>query len=204
MEGKQNFMTKMYTTFAGSIESNTSLDFDRGLYKLDSIVTLEMNKHDIKINGITEYGGGFYMYKTTSATSTNIPQIIDKQYEEIANYMLKNNINSTGKRFTIYNEMNPENGNVIMSNAIPIMNKVIVEKDIEVLCGFIPKTKALKATLTGDYKYLPEAWETAKAYISKNKIETSSIKPFEVYMNNPKNIPNPANYITEIFIPIIE
>ena len=49
MNGKQDFMTKMYTTFAGSIEETTGPDFERGLFKLDSIVTADMNKFSISI-----------------------------------------------------------------------------------------------------------------------------------------------------------
>ncbi|MEP1487484.1 MAG: GyrI-like domain-containing protein [Algibacter sp.] len=204
MKGKQDFMTKLYTTFAGSIEKNTAPDFDRGLYKLDSIISADMNKSSIKINGITEYGGGFYMYKTTSANGTNISQIMAKQYGEIMEYMMKNNVTSSGMPFTIYNEMNSENGNIIMSNAIPVMTKVNVENGSDILCGFIPKTKALKTTLKGNYPNLPKAWEAANTYISENNLITASIKPFEIYMTDPGNTPNPADYITEIYIPIKE
>ncbi len=202
IKGKQDFMTKLFTTFNGSIEENTSPDFDRGLFKLDSTVTVDMQKHSVKINDTTEYGGGFYMYKTTSATGTNISQIMAKQYGEIMSYMSKNNIPSIGMPFTIYNEMNPENGNIIMSNAIPVMNKINIEKESEVLCGFIPKTKALKTTLKGNYKNLPKAWEAAYKNMAENNLEASPLKPFEIYITDPGNTPNPANWITEIYIPL--
>lgn len=40
--GKQNFRTKLYTTFMGSIENNISHDFDRTLYKLDSLLQIKL------------------------------------------------------------------------------------------------------------------------------------------------------------------
>lgn len=202
MKGKQDFMTKLYTTFAGSIEKNTAPDFDRGLFKLDSIVSADMAINSIKIDGITEYGGGFYMYKTTSANGTNISNIMAKQYEEIMKYMIQNNIPSNGTPFTIYNEINTENGNIIMSNAIPVMNKVNIENGSEILCGFIPNNKVLKTTLKGNYTNLPKAWGAANTYISKNNLTPSEIKPFEIYRTDPDKTPNPADYITEIYIPI--
>lgn len=204
MTGKQNFMTKLYTTFSGSIEKNSAPDFDRGLFKLDSIVTADMTKNSVIINGVTEYGGGFYMYKTTSANGININKIMDKQYSEIRQYMITNNIMSSGMPFTIYNEMNLENGNRILSNAIPVMNKITTATNGEVLCGFIPNTKALKTTLKGNYSNLPKAWNTANAYIAKNNLIRSTINPFEIYITDPKKTPNPADYITEIYIPIEE
>ncbi|MCB4809436.1 GyrI-like domain-containing protein [Tamlana sp. 62-3] len=202
MSGKQDFMTKMYTTFAGSIEENTSPDFDRGLFKLDSIVTAEMKKFTIKIDGISEYGGGFYMYKTTSATKENISKIIGKQFGEIMSYMAQNNIVASGMPFTIYNDMNPENGGIIMSNAIPVLNKVTPTGDGQILCGYIPKTKVVKTTLKGNYTNLPKAWEQTMQYLAKNNLEQAAIPPFEIYTNDPGDFPNPANWITEIYIPI--
>ena len=96
------------------------------------------------------------------------------------------------------------NGNIIMSNAIPVMNKINAENGSEILCGFIPKTKVLKTTLKGNYTNLPKAWETANTYISKNTLMRSSINQFEIYLTDPEKTPNPADYITEIYIPIEE
>ncbi len=202
MKGELDFMTKFFLTFTGSIEDETGPDFERGLFKLDSIITDSMKKFSVKIDGETEYGGGFHMYKTTSVTGTNISQIMAKQYGEIMGYMAKNNIVANGMPFTIYNEMNPETGNIIMSNAIPVMNKIRVERDSEVLCGFIPKTKVLKTTLRGNYTNLPKAWEAAFKHIAENGLEQSSLKPFEIYTNDPGDFPNPADWVTEIYIPL--
>lgn len=202
MSGEQDFMTKMYTTFAGTIEENTSPDFDRGLFKLDSLVTAEMKKFFVKIDGVSEYGGGFYMYKTTSATMQNISQIMGKQFGEIMSYMGKNNLVASGMPFTIYNDMNPDNGGIIMSNAIPVLNKVTPTGDGQILCGYIPKTKVVKTTLKGNYTNLPKAWEQTMQYLAKNNLEQANIPPFEIYTNDPGNFPNPAHWVTEIYIPI--
>lgn len=202
MKGEQDFMTKIFTTFMGAIEDNTGPDFERGLFKLDSIVSSNMKKFSIHIDGETEYGGGFYMYKTTAATGANISQIMGKQYGDIMSYMAKNNIVANGMPFTIYNEMNPENGSIIMSNAIPIMSKVKVEKESDIICGFIPKLKVLKTTLKGNYSNLPKAWEAAMQHVSENNMVLSEMKPFEIYVNDPGDFPNPGDWITEIYIPI--
>ncbi|WP_421151116.1 SRPBCC family protein [Seonamhaeicola sp. NFXS20] len=196
------FGFKAFATFTGGMDKQIGPHYERSLEKLDSIVQLRLKAFSINIDGITEYGGGFYMYKTTSATGTNISQIMGKQYGEIKSYMAKNNIVANGMPFTIYNEMNTENGNIIMSNAIPIMSKVTVENGSEILCGYIPKTKALKTTLKGNYTNLPKAWEATMKHISENGLEMSNIKPFEIYMNDPGNFPNPADWVTEIYIPL--
>lgn len=196
------FGFKAFATFMGGMEKQIAPHYERSLEKLDSIVQESMKVYTININGETEYGGGFYMYKTTSATSANISQIMSKQYGEIMSYMAQNNVIANGMPFTIYNEMNAENSSVIMSNAIPVRDKVNVDRASEVLCGYIPKTRVLKTTLKGNYTNLPEAWKATMAYLAKNNLEQSNLKPFEIYTNDPGKFPNPADWITEIYIPI--
>ena len=196
------FGFKAFATLMGGMEKQISPHYERGLEMLDSVVVNSMKAYSVKTDGITEYGGGFYMYKTTSATSSNISQIMGKQYGEIMSYMAKNNVVQTGMPFTIYNEMNDANNNIIMSQAIPVQNKVDIAQDSEILCGYIPKTKVFKTTLKGNYTNLPKAWESAMTYIAKNNLQQSDIKPFEIYQTDPGNYPNPADWVTEVYIPI--
>ncbi|WOD44347.1 SRPBCC family protein [Hwangdonia lutea] len=198
------FVFKMFSVLMGGMEKQIGPHYERSLEKLDSIVVNSMEAFTINIDGITEYGGGFYMYKTTSATGINISQIMGKQYGEIMGYMASHSIKQTGMPFTIYHNMNnPENG-IIMSQAIPVQNKVTVTGESNVLCGYIPKTKVLKTTLMGNYTNLPKAWEATQKYLAQNKIEQSDILPFEIYQTDPGEVPNPAHWITEIYIPIKE
>ncbi|MDP5081385.1 MAG: GyrI-like domain-containing protein [Winogradskyella sp.] len=195
------FGFKAFTIFMGGMEKQIGPYYERSLVLLDSILQAEMKVYTVKVNGITEYGGGFYMYKTTAASPTNISQLMSKQYGEILTYMAQNNIKQTGMPFTIYDEPDA-NGNVIMSNAIPVLSKVLIDNSSEVLCGYIPKTETLKTTLKGNYTNLSEAWTKAYKYMSDNNLEQSDLKPFEIYQNDPGEFPNPADWITEIYIPI--
>ena len=198
---KLSFLYKAKSIFSSKSRQDLMDEMAEDLKQLDIEVVKSMMKYDIKINGKTEYGGGFYMYKTTSASSGNITNMMARQFTDIMNFMHEHNIKESGMPFTIYNEMG-DNGDVIMSNAIPVRDRVIVADDSNVLCGYIEKTRAVKATLVGDYKNLDEAWRNLKKYIRENNLEPSEQHPFEIYLNDPGSIPNPANYLTEIYIPI--
>lgn len=198
------FAFKAYTAFFKSMEDQEGPNFERGLEKLDSLIINSMKVYNISIDNITEYGGGFYLYQTTSTTSSNISQVMSKQYDEIKEYMKQNNIASSGMPFTIYDKVDNESGSIIMSNAIPVMTKVDLTDSGKILCGYIPKTRTFKTTLKGNYSNLPEAWKTAMMHLTQNNLEQSEIKPFEIYTNNSKNLPNPADWVTEIYIPIKE
>ena len=198
------FMFKAFATVMGGMEKQIAPHYERSLEKLDSIVVNSMKAYNIKVNGIAEYGGGFYLYKTTNATNSNISNIMGQQYGSIGMFMGQNNIAFAGMPFTIYHDMNMENGTVIMSNAIPVKDKIVITDDSNILCGYLPKMKVLKATLKGNYSNLSEAWKTTTTYIAENDIEQSELNPFEIYMTDPGDFPNPADWITEIYIPIKE
>ena len=198
------FTFKAITVLKGGMEKQIGPNFERGLGKLDSIVVNSMKAYNIEINGIAEYGGGFYLFKTTNATSSNISQIMGQQYGSISMFMEQNNIAFAGMPFTIYHDMNLQNGTVIMSNAIPVNEKIVITGNSDILCDYMPKLSALKTVLKGNYTNLPEAWKTTMKYIAENNIEQSKHKPFEIYTTDPEQFPNPANWITEIYIPVKE
>ncbi len=81
---------------------------------------------------------------------------------------------------------------------------MIVAEESNILNGYIEKTRAVKVTLKGDYTNLDEAWKAAMTYLKDNNLEQSDQHPFEIYLNDPGDTPNPANYLTEIYIPIKE
>ena len=201
---KTSFMMKFFAIISGGMDKMIGPDYERGLEKLDSLVIDKMSKFTINVDGIKEYGGGFYLYKTTNATNANISSTMAKQYGSIGAYMAQNQIAMHGMPFTIYQEMNMAEGTVIMSNGIPVSQKIEIDDDSGVLCGFIPKTKVLKTTLKGNYTNLGQAWSEAMQHIAKNNLTQSELKPFEIYTNDPGQVPNPADWITEIYIPIIE
>lgn len=199
-----SFMTKAKFALFGDNEDKLSDQFKTDLEILGKKVAVSMTAYSITVDGITDYGGGFYMYNTTSSTSSNMVAAMSKQHTQLMNFMNTHHITASGMPFTIFIEKDQETGNVIMSNAIPVRERVIVAEDSNILCGYMDRTKALKVTLKGNYTNLKEAWATARKYLAQNNLEASEMSPFEVYKNDPTNIPNPAHWMTDIYIPIVE
>ena len=199
---KVPFIFKGFAAISGGFDKMIGPDFERGLEKLDSIVVESTKKFNITIEGTKEYGGGFYLYKTTNANNSNISSKMSQQFGDIMNFITQNNIQMAGMPLTVYNEMNTESGNIIMSNGIPVTEKIDFPEDSNISCGYIPKTKVLKTTLLGNYTNLPKAWQETMMHLSKNNLEASEVKPFEIYTNDPGQVPNPADWRTEIYVPI--
>jgi effector-binding domain-containing protein/ribosome-associated toxin RatA of RatAB toxin-antitoxin module len=201
MKGEHSFIDKLYYAVSG-MDFNADMEalYRKGLQGIETYVNKAMSVYTISESKITEYGGGFYVYKTSSASSNNISAIMGQNYSEIMSFLTQNNITPSGMPFTIYNEMSA-NG-VVMSNAIPVREKIAIAGDTNILSGYTSTTKAVKTTLKGDYTHLSQAWEKAQEYLTQYNLEASNLKPFEIYTNDPGNYPNPADWTTDLYIPI--
>lgn len=202
IKGEHTLIDKVYYAFSGmDFDGSMKKIYEQGLDGLDAESRKAITKYTININGITQYSGGFYLYRTTSAKARMIPSIMAQNYNGISAFMNENNIAITGMPFTIYNETFT-NGDVIMTNALPVREKIIVAGDTNVFSGYMPTVTAVKTTLTGNYTNLAEASNKSMQYVRDQGYTLSQEKPFEVYVTDPQKYPNPADWITEIYVPI--
>jgi len=202
MSGKMDFMSKMYTTFFGSFEDTVGPDFERGLFKLDSVTVASMKAYQVKISGITKHSGGYYLYKTTSCKISELPNKIKTILPTVAAYTRKNEITTTGMPFVNYHKWDKENNAVIFSCCIPTAERII-SNNSDILTGQLLPFTAVKTTLKGNYNYLNEAWTKSMDYIVENDLEILEEGPtIEVYSNLDSHLPNPADWITDIYIGI--
>jgi len=188
---------------AAKMEENVGPNYEKGLSKLDSVLQVDMKKYSVNVNGEVTHGGGYYLYNTTSCKIDEMPAKMAEMMPKVGAYAIKNKITMAGPAFSLYHKFDQENNAVIFSCAVPVSERVITERDSGILTGELKPFKALKTTLTGDYKNLFEAWTPSDKYIKDNNLEEVHGSPaLEVYKNDPMEFPNPADWITEIYIPI--
>ncbi len=164
-----------------------------------------MEVYSINVDGVIQHGGGYYMYTTTASKISQVTQKMTKMKAEVSSYMEQNNIEKNGSAFVLYNEWNERSNNAIFSVGIFTPSEVITPAESEILTGFLPNQKVLKTTLKGDFDNLKEAWDKAYSYIQENGLQVNEDgRPFEVHVTDPEKEPNPANWITQIYIPVKE
>jgi hypothetical protein len=204
MKGEQSFMEKVFMSIQEEdMETGISKMFQKGLGNLEGVILEEMKKFSINVDGVTQYGGGYYMYVSTASRMNEIGQKMGSMLGQVQGYMDENKLQSSGMPFTIYNNIDELNGAVIFSACIPIKERVITPSGSPVLCGFMSPVTALKTTLKGNYDNLPTAYAEANKYMVANELEISAnANMFEVYTSDPGLVPNPANWITEIYQPL--
>jgi len=201
MRGKSTFGEKIYWLMNGGIEKNMIPMYQRGLELLEQELIKEMDKHSTTYIGEVDHGGGFYLYQTVTSRPNTVTQKMEEIFNNISTYMSKNTIQASGNPFTLNHKIDLENGSVLFSSCVPVRERVITEGDI--FTGYLPPQKTFKTIFKGHYKYLSELWP--RIY---SELKMQGFTPvekgysFEIYSISPKDSENPADWTTEIYVPI--
>lgn len=204
MSGSQSFREKLAFAFKdNSISELLKPRFTRTLQNLDNSLLTKMSVYSINVDGVTTHGGGFYMYNTAATRISQVPVRMEMMVTDVRNYMETNNITQLGDPFVLYNSWDEQNDSAIYSVGIFTPSLVITPADSNILNGMMPNQEVVKTTLKGDHENLKEAWDRAYQYIEENNLRADEeSQPFEVYRTSPDSTPNPANWVTEIYIPL--
>ncbi len=205
MKGEHTLIDKIYFAMSDAdFEAEIHKMNIKGLEGIEEEVLNDMKKYTIHVDGVTQYGGGYYMYNTAVAKQSEIGERMGPMMGQVSSYMEQNNLQMAGMPFTIYNSIDDLNNTVIFSACIPVKERIITPEGSPVVCGFMEPVSAVKTTLKGDYSNLKETYSQAMAYMAENNIQMHPTnKMFEVYSTDPGKVPNPADWITEVYIPIV-
>lgn len=196
------FDFKFFSAFMGGMEKQIGPHFERGLTLLDSVVQNEMKVYSIKVNGVTQHSGGYYIYKTASCKLNEFEKNMKQMLPEVGVYAMTNNVTMAGPPFILYHKWDEENDAAIFSTCVPTNSKIVTD-DAEILTGKLESFSAVKTVLKGNYSNLKEAWETTMKYITDNNLEMiEGGSMLETYLSDPMRELNPAKWVTEIYVEV--
>lgn len=207
IEGKPKFFTKI-NIILGRDSTRTFLNkmAERSLVNLRDFVYKKMEAYSVNIEGIRQSSHQTYIY--TSQASPNTPSVIEKK-RALATTRLKDSlegigISTTGPALMIYNSIDKEHHNLIVSFGFPIHPDIDFENLGEnFMVGTLEEHRYLKGILRGNYTHIPKLWEKARVYMRQNHLEENTThKAYEVYKVTAKDSKNPADWVTELYIPI--
>jgi effector-binding domain-containing protein len=203
MKGEQGLIDKTIATIFGiKMEEEIKPKYKNGLENLDDVVTKSMTVNSSYVDGIIETGGGYFLYMSSSSKKENFQELKTQMLQNIMSYMQRNKIDMYGMPRIIYEKINTFNDNMIFSAAIPVQNREITATDSNILCSYQEPGKAVKVTLKGAYSNIDEARKKGEEFIDQNGLLRSEEAPYEIYKTDPMLTPNPADYLTEIYLPI--
>ncbi|WP_405377697.1 SRPBCC family protein [Nonlabens sp. Asnod3-A02] len=203
IKGEQGLLDKVMTTVLGfNMEDEIKPKYTAGLENLDDYVNNQMSVHQVHVDGIIETGGGYFLYMSSSTKREKLQIVKSQMLQNIMSYMNRNHIDMYGMPRVVYEKIDPTNNSVLFSAALPVENREITATNSNILSSYQEPGKAVKITLNGAYSNLAEAWRKGEEFISQNGLVKAIASPYEIYKTDPMLTPNPADYRTEIYIPI--
>lgn len=204
MEGSQSFKEKLaFTLQDKDMDEIFQPIFEESLENLEQNIIQKMEEYSINVQGVTEHGGGYYLYTTTAARLGEVSAKAAEMITQVTIFMDENNISRSGRPFVIYNQRDDRNGTTIFSAAVPTPSQIITPAGSEILNAYLEPQKAVKTTLKGHHRNAAEAWERTYRYIEENGLMVDPQgQPFEIFITNPAEVDNPALWVTEIYIPV--
>lgn len=205
IQGEHSLSDKIYLTLR-------NIDFGKVLYArmqeslkdLNQEIEEDMKAYAINVDGVTHFGGGYYMYTTSASQKSEVHNRIKPMFQEVSNFMAANNIQAAGKPFVLFIETDAATNTVIFSTCFPVSERIVTPQSSAIVSGFMNPMTAVKTTLKGHYENIDEAYAKAEDYVTSNGYEIDKDRDvFEVFSTDPEEVPNPADWITEIYIPIV-
>lgn len=200
-----NYWKKLFTLFN---DQALEEDLNKQTENLNRIIKEKMKVYTINVDGVKTTKDQKYIF--TVQALKNDPEIVYKkaleQNKNLEKFLKDFDLRADGSPFIIYNEIDRNHDNVIISFGIPVkLDKDILLEDSQsgILTGSLSGKRVIKATLKGDYKNIPKLWTAVKTYMIQNHLkQDTELKPYEVFKITELETANPAEWITELFIPI--
>ncbi|AVR45694.1 AraC family transcriptional regulator [Christiangramia fulva] len=204
IKGDESFMEKVAFTFQDrDLKDIMQPLMKKSLENLQDAVRKEIQSYSINVEGITQHSGGYYLYIATGSRLSQVPKQMMDIAKQVSEYMQSNGIEKAGSPIVLYNEINFQKNTAIYSAGYFTQSEIITPAESTILSGYLPNQRMLKTTLKGDYKYLQRTWDSAYAYINRNNLELSNEgQPLEVFVTGVKDHANPAEWLTQLFIPL--
>jgi effector-binding domain-containing protein len=201
IRGKVSFMTKIYATLTGGVNNFMGTMLERNLNNLNNIITKEKNIFNVKVDGLVQEKGGFYIKQTVACKTSELDNKLHDILPKIVNFFKENNMVMNGKPFIIYEKNSADS--LRFSVCAPLKEEIFISPGSDMSTGFFPPFAAVKAVLTGNYSHKANAYAKASDYIKANKLNRYyAINSIEILAKSTPEEKNPSKWVTEILIPV--
>lgn len=202
-KGNMGFGFKIYSTFNGGADKIIGTIYERSLVNLDKSLDYEINTFHIKIDGVVKKLGTYYIEQRIVSKISNVSKNLRIMLPKLIYFFKKNKITIHGKPFVIYHAFDMAKRTTDMSVCIPVAQQVSISPGSDVNAGKLDSFQALKATLTGDYSHLQEAWNKTFEHMKKTNIIQDETSPYvEMYSVNMVQEKHPSKWVTNVYIPV--
>jgi effector-binding domain-containing protein len=196
MSGRNPFPTNVIMGLMGGLDAMIGPDFERGLALL-SAKALETEIVKAESTEIQEQN--FIGKRFSMSVDSITAAVYGATYGEIGAFMASQQISQAGAPIAIAHMFDEATRMMDIEIAIPISGTATPPAGLTF--GTIPAGKALKHSYTGPYENLEPEWNKLSGYVQCSGAKTR-YSPYEVYLTDPGNEPDPAKWQTDLIWPV--
>ena len=197
MEGRMNFVMKIFSLQMGKMETIIGPYYKKGLYAIDRILTTQLNKHRFEYKDTVVLPKQFYLSRTFESDKASLDSLIKIGSQELYEFAESKNLNITGNLFAIIPPSDFKNSS--WSIGIPI-DEYFKTNHPDLKCRYSKERMALKGVHLGPLKNIKLSWEIM---IEKINLINPKLQyyPITIYKVNEKSNPDPLVWETELLLP---
>lgn len=131
------------------------------------------------------------------ASMADIATLLGQLLPKVFGYATESGATMVGPPFVRYVELSADE--IALEAGMPVAPGAVGKGDIEL--GELPAGPVASTVHTGPYDGLTEAHQALQAWLGENGVESGGA-PWEVYLTDPGEVPNPADWKTQVLQPI--
>jgi DNA gyrase inhibitor GyrI len=188
------WMKSMMTTFV-------EMDYERGLHMLKDYVETGSVLSKLEFPGRTSFGGCRYVGLEKECEIGEIGPSMAKDFTKLRAWLDESGTVPSGLPFSIYRRWDAVEGICAYSLGFPVDGRPANLPE-GFVCAEAPACEAYVVRHTGPYRHLGNAWAAGFMH-ARGKLfgQHKKIHPFEIYENNPEEVPE-AELVTVVHFPV--
>ncbi len=185
----------------GMMTSAIGMDYQRGLAMLKDLLKKGSVPSSLDFMGPFSFDGLSYVGIQTSCRIADVAEKMEADMNKVQKWVQDQHITPSGKPLSIYRKWNLTQGTTTYTIGFPV-EKIPGWLPENFVSGKIPPCQVQRFQHTGPYRHLGNAWSTGMAHIRAKKWQPlRSVHPFEIYENNPDEVPS-EELVTTVHFPI--
>lgn len=143
------------------------------------------------------------LYKAMKVDRDSIGSALGECLPAVFGYVMENGLQPAGHPYVRY--MNMSDAFFDIEAGIPLVEGSASQPaaDTGIAAGELPAGKVASTIHTGPYEGLREAYAAIERWLNESSDHEAVGPPWEVYLTDPGEVPNPEDWQTEVLFPIL-
>ncbi len=197
-EGTMPFLLRFMNS---GMDKNIGGDLEKGLASLKKLAEVSTPiRGSIVPAEVVTVAETPYLYVRREVSPAEITsELYAAAYAEVMTYMAEDAAKLNGPVFAVSELWDETAARAVLRMAVPYSGTK--QGNGSVMKDALASGKAVKVRYTGPYEGTWMGHDAAMAYVKANGLSTKGF-PWEVYVNDPAEVKDPALYITDLYYPV--